>query len=227
MTFSPYSSAPHLHPARDWRLHTHDLSRLILFKSNDSPVEVGIRRFVPGITPLGIPNDHVAYIFLGSGQFQPEQGEVIDASPGAFIHFKAGWQGSVRTAEPIEISYMSCEGASSDQVPVLRDALHAGPLKDWGIIPTMIEGASRTGGILLSRDSDMRAESGVWACTPGHWRCEVTSDEYCHFLDGSCTYTHDNGDIIEIHPDTLAFFPRGWAGRCRVLSTVRKVYLIR
>ena len=55
----------------------------------------------------------------------------------------------------------------------------------------------------------------------------MTRDEFCHFLAGRCTYTHDSGEVIEIAPDTIAFFPAGWAGTCRVHDTVRKVYMIR
>ncbi len=227
MTFSPQSTAPHIHPACDWLRYSCGLSRLVLHKSADSLVEVGIRRFTPGTTPLGISHDHVVYVFSGHGQFHPAHHKTFDAAPGTLIHFKSGWDGALETSGPLDISYMSCEGAPSDKTPIYRDVLTAAPLKDWGIIPTMIEGESRTAGILLSRDPDMRAESGIWTCTPGLWRCEVTSDEYCHFLDGSCTYTHDNGDVIEIQPDTLAFFPRGWTGRCQIRRTMRKVYLIR
>ena len=64
-------------------------------------------------------------------------------------------------------------------------------------------------------------------CTPGVWRCELKSDEFCHFLEGSSTYTHDNGEVIDIKPHTLAYFPRGWKGRCAAHQTVRKVYMIR
>jgi len=59
------------------------------------------------------------------------------------------------------------------------------------------------------------------------WRCEVTSDEFCHFIDGRCVYAHESGERIEIAPDTLAFFPAGWRGECEVLQTVRKLYMIR
>jgi hypothetical protein len=91
----------------------------------------------------------------------------------------------------------------------------------------MIDGTSMTSGILLSREANGPAESGIWTCTPGFWRCEVTSDEYCHFLAGACTYTHENGETIDIKPDTLAFFPQGWKGTCNVSRTMRKVYMIR
>jgi len=55
----------------------------------------------------------------------------------------------------------------------------------------------------------------------------VTNDEYCHFLSGRSTYVHESGEVIEIRPDTVAFFPQGWKGTCRVHDTVRKVYMIR
>jgi len=100
-------------------------------------------------------------------------------------------------------------------------------LKDWGVIPTMIEGESRTSGIVIHRNPDGSSESGIWICTPGLWECHVTRDELCHFLEGRCTYTHASGEVIEIVPDTLAFFPKDWRGTCRVHETVRKVYMIR
>lgn len=103
----------------------------------------------------------------------------------------------------------------------------SGDLRDWGVIPTMIEGESRTSGIVIHRNADGSSETGIWICTPGHWECHVTRDEFCHFLAGRCTYTHESGEVIEIVPDTAAFFPEGWRGACRVHETVRKVYMIR
>ncbi|MGI9414995.1 MAG: cupin domain-containing protein [Hyphomicrobiales bacterium] len=91
----------------------------------------------------------------------------------------------------------------------------------------MIEGESRVSGVLLHKGPDGSPETGVWICTPGYWECHVTRDELCHFLEGRCTYTHQSGEVIEIAPDTAAFFPEGWKGTCRVHETVRKVYMIR
>ena len=109
--------------------------------------------------------------------------------------------------------------------PHIQDPAHySGPLKDWGIVPTMIEGTSRTRGIVLHKGE---SEAGIWECTPGFWNCHVTSDEFCHFLTGRCTYTHESGEVIEITPGTAAFFPRDWKGTCRVHETIRKVYMIR
>jgi uncharacterized protein len=111
--------------------------------------------------------------------------------------------------------------------PVMRNPAEIADTVDWGVIPTMIEGESRTSGKLLYKGPGGSPESGIWICTPGYWDCEVTADEFCHFLLGRCTYTHESGEVIEITPDTAAFFPKGWKGTCRVHETVRKVYMIR
>ncbi|AHY45413.1 putative enzyme of the cupin superfamily [Rubrobacter radiotolerans] len=100
-------------------------------------------------------------------------------------------------------------------------------LADWGIVPEAIEGESRASGVLIHKGRGGSPEAGVWVCTPGFWRLCVERDEFCHFLEGRCTYTHESGEVIEIEPDTSAFFPAGWTGTCRVRETVRKAYMIR
>jgi len=113
------------------------------------------------------------------------------------------------------------------KTPVLREPLAARDHADWGEVPTMIEGSSRTSGTLIYKGPDGHPESGIWICTPGTWDCHVTGDEMCHFLKGRATYTHESGEVIEIEPDTAAFFPKGWKGVCQVHETVHKVYMIR
>ena len=121
----------------------------------------------------------------------------------------------------------TAERAMTAATPVMRDPGSITELADWGVIPTMIEGESRTSGVLLYKGPDGSPESGLWVCTPGVWECRVTRDEMCHFLSGRCTYTHESGEVIEIGPDTAAFFPEGWKGICAVHETVRKIYMIR
>ena len=110
--------------------------------------------------------------------------------------------------------------------PHLTDAATRDDLVDWGPIATPLEGLSHTSGKVLHKDEG-GGESGIWVCTPGTWRCEVAREEFCHFLAGRCTYLHDEGEVIEIRPGTIAVFPAGWHGRCTVHETVRKVYAIR
>lgn len=221
------SSAPHIHPAIAWRQAATNGDAFILYKSSNGAVEVGIRRWQQGAESFYCEREVLCYFQRGRGVFRRDTGESIEVAPGTAVHFKQNWSGVLGALDPLEASYMTCDGGPATTTPILRDVLTAAPLKDWGAIPTMIEGISLTAGILLSREPSGRAESGIWTCTPGIWRCEVTSDEYCHFVDGSCTYTHESGESIEIEPDTLAFFSLGWKGVCEVQRTMRKVYLIR
>jgi uncharacterized cupin superfamily protein len=106
-------------------------------------------------------------------------------------------------------------------------AIPATALTDWGPVAAPIgTPVSQTRGVLLDRAPSGFPESGVWECTPGTWRCEVERAEFCHFLVGRATYSHDDGEVIEITPGTTAWFPAGWRGRCTVKATVRKVYAI-
>ena len=54
--------------------------------------------------------------------------------------------------------------------PHLADsANYPGPFKDWGVIPTMIEGRSRASGIVIFKGPNGESETGIWICTPGYW----------------------------------------------------------
>lgn len=113
------------------------------------------------------------------------------------------------------------------KTPVMHKPLEVTKTVDWGIVPTMIEGESQVSGVVLNKGPDGQSECGLWICTLGKWDCHVTSDEFCHFLEGRCTYVHESGDVIEIMPDTAAFFPKDWKGVCTVHETIKKVYMIR
>jgi uncharacterized cupin superfamily protein len=109
----------------------------------------------------------------------------------------------------------------------LKNPLLQTDLVEWGAIPTMLDGVSLTSGKLLHKGLNGESECGIWRCTPGRWFCHVTRDEFCHFLSGRCTYVHESGEVIEVTPDTAAFFPQDWKGVCTVHETVTKLYMIR
>lgn len=117
--------------------------------------------------------------------------------------------------------------SESTAASVLQHPTEIDDLDDWGPVSDMIEGQSHTSGTVLHKGPDGRSECGIWTCTPGHWERVVDRDECCHFLEGRATYTHENGDVIEVEPGTVAFFPEGWTGSCRVQEKVRKVYMRR
>lgn len=234
------SSAPHIHQASswdddllDWGEHLSPLEGYstnrgrLLWKGESGLPEVGIWDVTPGSWELLLPADELCHFVSGSAVYRSYNGEVIEVNAGTVVHFKEGWRGGVEVFEETRSIYMLCQGGEAERCPVLRQPAQIEELTDWGVVEQPIAGQSKTSGVLLSREADGRAESGIWVCTPGTWHCVLTSDELCHFLSGRCTYTHESGEVIEITPDTAAFFPKGWEGQCQVHETVRKVYMIR
>jgi len=99
-------------------------------------------------------------------------------------------------------------------------------LVDWGTQPDALEGNSHSSGRLLYKGQGNSPESGIWVCTPGRWRLLIPRDELCHFLAGSATYVHDEGETIEVEPGTVVLFPAGWKGECIVRTTIRNTYML-
>ena len=237
------SSAPHIHRASvwnedllDWGEHLSPLSGhstnhgRLLWKGEGGLPEAGLWDVTPGVWNLLLPADELCHFVRGRAVYRSRSGEVIEVDAGTVVHFKEGWDGTVEVFEGMRAIYMLCHGGEAPRCPVLRRPLSINELSDWGTVAassTLSSAVSRVSGVLLSKEEDGRAESGIWMCTPGAWRCVVGSDELCHFLDGRCTYTHDGGETIEIEADTAAFFPKGWSGQCRVHETVRKLYMVR
>ncbi len=204
----------------------------LLYKNEESDVvESGLWICTPGHWRLEIPGDELCHFLDGDCTYTEENGDVIEVKPGTVVHFGIGWKGECVIRKSIRNVYMFAEkkGAEKNRTnaSVLRDPETVDKLEDWGTIDTMLEGESHTSGILFQDGKDGNSESGLWVCTPGYWRCHVTQDEFCHFLSGYCTYEHESGEVIDVEPDTIVFFPGGWKGTCRVTETVRKVYMIR
>ena len=110
---------------------------------------------------------------------------------------------------------------------------HSPPIKlndensfvDWGAVESPIgEKISQTSGFLISKNKTQ--ESGYWQCTEGSWKCHVTNTEFCHFLEGECTYLSDKGQVIEVIPGTVAVFPKDWKGTCSIKKKIKKYYCI-
>ena len=238
------SSAPHLYEAStrtdlvDWGAQgdaiegTSRSTGRLLYKGPDNRPETGIWVCTEGRWRLSIPRDELCYFVHGRATYRSDTGETIEVSPGTAVLFPAGWSGACTVHETMRNTYSLAEDEPGPkertmQTPIMRSPLAQTDLVDWGVIPTMIEGESRTSGKLLHKGPEGRSECGLWVCTPGKWSCHVTRDEFCHFLEGRCTYVHESGEVIEIVADTVAFFPRDWKGVCTVHETIKKVYMIR
>ncbi len=238
------SSAPHLAKAAthsdlaSWGLQpdaiagTSQSSGRLLYKSVDGKLEAGLWVCTPGRWRLSIPRDELCYFLSGRADYQHENGARLEIHPRTLVLFPAGWRGECTVHETMRNTYMlSSDSPDTGSPPAsaasLRDPLAQTGLIEWGVIPTMLEGKSQTSGKVLYKGVQGRSECGIWRCTPGRWACHVTRDEYCHFLDGRSTYVHEGGEVIEIAPDTVAFFPQDWKGVCTVHETITKVYMIR
>lgn len=238
------TSAPHLHDAStrtdlvDWGVQadaisgaSHSSGRLVHKGPGNRP-ECGTWACTPGRWRLSIPRDELCHFVAGRAVYRSDRGEEIAVEGGTVVMFPAGWSGECTVIETMRNTYMLAQDEPMMKedpmpTPVMKQPLEQTDLVDWGVIPTMIEGESRTSGRLLHKGPNGENECGLWVCTPGKWNCHVTRDEFCHFLEGRCTYVHESGEVIEIAPDTAAFFPQDWKGVCTVHETIRKVYMIR
>ena len=69
-------------------------------------------------------------------------------------------------------------------------------------------------------------ETGIWACTPGRWRRQIVSQEFCHFIQGRCTFTPDGGEPLEINAGDALMLPANSTGIWDIQETVRKTYVL-
>ncbi|MBG4789901.1 cupin domain-containing protein [Pseudomonas aeruginosa] len=91
----------------------------------------------------------------------------------------------------------------------------AGPLGE-PVAQTRAYAVERTG----------QVETGIWGCTPGRWRRQIVEQEFCHFLQGRCTFTPDGGETIRIEAGDALLLPENSLGVWEVQETVRKSYVI-
>ncbi|WP_166360717.1 cupin domain-containing protein [Pseudomonas akapageensis] len=69
-------------------------------------------------------------------------------------------------------------------------------------------------------------ETGIWECTPGRWRRQIVSQEFCHFIQGRCTFTPDGGEPLEINAGDALMLPANSTGIWDIQETVRKTYVL-
>ena len=109
--------------------------------------------------------------------------------------------------------------------PVWKSPLTMTDLVDWGVIPTMIEGQSRTSGKVLHKGPEGRSECGLWICTPGKWYVEYVKWEYCDFREGYCIITPEGKEPIHLRAGDIFVIEPGMKGTWEVVETVRKYFV--
>jgi uncharacterized cupin superfamily protein len=68
--------------------------------------------------------------------------------------------------------------------------------------------------------------AGLWECSPGRWRRQVTQAEFCHVLAGECTFFPDQGAPIEIRAGDVLFFPPDSMGVWDIRQASRKIFIV-
>jgi len=100
-------------------------------------------------------------------------------------------------------------------------------LEDWGPVKVPVGDGpvAQLYGKHLELDPANGTETGVWECTPGVWRRQVTQSESCTFVKGHAFFHADSGETLELKPGVAVFFPAKTTGIWDVRETLRKVYM--
>jgi uncharacterized cupin superfamily protein len=71
-----------------------------------------------------------------------------------------------------------------------------------------------------------KTRTGIWDCTTGRFRRQVVQAEFCHFIEGECTFTPDEGEPVEIRAGDILFFPPNTAGVWDIRTFSRKIFIV-
>ncbi len=71
---------------------------------------------------------------------------------------------------------------------------------------------------------DDQIETGIWECTPGRWRRQMTDQEFCYFLSGKGSFTPDGGEPLHFKAGDAFMMPANCLGVWDIEETVRKTY---
>lgn len=71
-----------------------------------------------------------------------------------------------------------------------------------------------------------QVETGIWECTPGTWRRQITDQEFCHFIAGKGSFTPDGGEPIHFKAGDAFLLPANSFGVWVIDETARKTYVL-
>lgn len=78
----------------------------------------------------------------------------------------------------------------------------------------------------LTESGDGGLVTGIWHCTAGRFRWIFNCDEVIHVLDGGVEVEHE-GQVLQLGPGSVVFFPVGAQTRWTVKEHVRKLFVHR
>jgi len=65
---------------------------------------------------------------------------------------------------------------------------------------------------------------GIWACTPGTFRWEWTSDETITVVSGRASVRMSDGRVVELAPGDMGFFEAGQSSTWTIIEPFRKSF---
>lgn len=75
-------------------------------------------------------------------------------------------------------------------------------------------------------ERDDAVETGIWECSPGRWRRQITDQEFCHFISGAGSFTPDGGETIHFKAGDAFLLPANSFGIWDITETARKTYVL-
>ena len=105
-----------------------------------------------------------------------------------------------------------------------RDTPHLFLVESGAVGVPLGEPVSQVATTSVERDDGV--EAGVWECTPGRWRRQIVAQEFCHFIQGRCTFTPDDGETLHIEAGDALMLPANSTGIWDIQETVRKTYVL-
>lgn len=111
--------------------------------------------------------------------------------------------------------------------PVILDAVAIPALSEFQDMPQEFgKPIARTRSGEVSGMESEGAMVGIWECSPGIFRRQVTKREFCHFSSGHCFFIPVGQSPIEIRAGDTVYFPADCDGVWDVRETLRKTYMI-
>ncbi|MFP3862735.1 cupin domain-containing protein [Pseudomonas capeferrum] len=75
-------------------------------------------------------------------------------------------------------------------------------------------------------DEAVGASIGVWESSAGVFRRYLKNREFSHIVSGSCTFTPDGGEPVELRAGDAVLFPENCEGVWDIHETLRKTYVL-
>lgn len=111
--------------------------------------------------------------------------------------------------------------------PSIINVATVGPMSESRRMPQVEQSeCAETRFASMPLDAAEHVDAGIWECSPGVFRREVTRREFSHFLEGYCTFVPDEGEPIELCAGDATYWPADCRGTWHVHARLRKTYVL-